>query len=208
MSVAIESPEDQTRTRCAQCGAPMPADQEWCLECGTARTLIHRAPDWRIAVGLILAAALIVGGVLVAVSGLSDHQNRVAAAAVNQTPARPASTTPDPAPQARATAKPRRVAPPPPNPIASWAVGLGGWTVILGTDSSRAAAAISAHQLLPTAKRVGVLYSSEHRSLTPGLWVVFSGRYPTEPAAVAAAASLQRAGLPTAHAHMVAPPGG
>ena len=208
MSVAVESPEDQTPTRCAQCGAPLPEDQEWCLECGTARTLIHRAPDWRIAVGLILAAALILGGVLVAMSGLSGHQDRVAAAAVNQTTARRASTTPDPASQARATAKPRRVAPPPPNPIASWAVGLGGWTVILGTDSSRAAADISAHQLLPTAKRVGVLYSSEHRSLTPGLWVVFSGRYPTEPAAAAAAAGLQRAGLPTAHAHMVAPPGG
>ena len=46
--------------RCAACGSPVEGDQEWCLECGAARTLIHRAPDWRIPVAIVLAVAVLV----------------------------------------------------------------------------------------------------------------------------------------------------
>jgi predicted amidophosphoribosyltransferase len=53
-------------TRCASCGARLEADQEWCVECGAARTLLHRPPDWRaplavvaVVVGVVVIAALI-----------------------------------------------------------------------------------------------------------------------------------------------------
>jgi hypothetical protein len=54
--------------RCAGCGGALERDQEWCLECGTARTVLHRPPDWRVVVvvvavvlGVALVAALVVG---------------------------------------------------------------------------------------------------------------------------------------------------
>lgn len=194
-------------TRCAQCGAPMSDDQEWCLECGTARTLIHRAPDWRIATAFsVVAIAIVVAGIVVAAIGLSSSPDRVTTVRIAQPPARSASRLPRPASPVRTPAT--RVAAQPGVLIASWPAGLGGWTVILGTDSSRTAADVNARHIATAGTRVGVLYSSEHRSLIPGLWVVFSGRFPTAQAAEAAAARLQRAGLLAAHARMVAPPGG
>jgi predicted nucleic acid-binding Zn ribbon protein len=42
---------------CAACGAALEADQEWCTECGAARTRLHRSPDWR-------AAAAVIAGVV------------------------------------------------------------------------------------------------------------------------------------------------
>jgi len=36
------------------------SDQEWCLECGAARTVIRRAPDWRVAAAVIAAVIVLV----------------------------------------------------------------------------------------------------------------------------------------------------
>jgi hypothetical protein len=44
--------------------------------------------------------------------------------------------------------------------------------------------------------------------MTPGFWVVFSGRYPNSAEAQAAAANLNAQGDTSAHARMVEPPGG
>jgi hypothetical protein len=46
--------------RCLACGAPLAEDQEWCLECGAARTLIHRPPDWRIGLAIMLGVVVAV----------------------------------------------------------------------------------------------------------------------------------------------------
>lgn len=46
--------------RCPACGAAMAADQEWCLECGVARTAIETPPDWRLGVAIMLAVVAIV----------------------------------------------------------------------------------------------------------------------------------------------------
>ena len=53
--------------RCLACGAPLAEDQEWCLECGAARTVIHRPPDWRIGLAIMLAVVVVVLIVLVLV---------------------------------------------------------------------------------------------------------------------------------------------
>ena len=46
--------------RCAACGTTMASDQEWCLECGVARTAIQAPPDWRLGVAIVLAVVAIV----------------------------------------------------------------------------------------------------------------------------------------------------
>lgn len=46
--------------RCPACGAPMAAGQEWCLECGVARTAIQPPPDWRLGVAIVLAVVAII----------------------------------------------------------------------------------------------------------------------------------------------------
>lgn len=45
---------------CAACGAMLAEDQEWCLECGVARTRIEAAPDWRIGVAIMLGVVALV----------------------------------------------------------------------------------------------------------------------------------------------------
>lgn len=53
--------------RCRACGAWLAEDQEWCLECGAARTRIEPPPDWRIGLAIV-AAAIAVVAVLVAIA--------------------------------------------------------------------------------------------------------------------------------------------
>jgi hypothetical protein len=48
------------QARCPACGAPLAQDQEWCLECGAARTAIHAPPDWRIGLLIMLAVIAVV----------------------------------------------------------------------------------------------------------------------------------------------------
>lgn len=45
---------------CRACGAPLREDQEWCLECGAARTLMPPPPDWRIGLAIALGVIVIV----------------------------------------------------------------------------------------------------------------------------------------------------
>lgn len=190
---------------CAHCGSVMRQDQEWCLECGAARTLIHRPPDWRVGLTMIATVVVLalVGFAIVLVS-LSTNANRelpsTSTAAATSTPA--VAATPAVIPPERTAAAPAPAA------ISSWAVGLSGWTVQLSHSRSHAHAVGSAHRLAARGLRVGVLDSSEHPTMAPGLWIVFSGRYPGRQPAFTAAAGLKAKGLAHAVARQVAPPGG
>jgi hypothetical protein len=62
--------------RCGSCDAPLAADQEWCLECGAARTALRRPPNWRIPVAVVsLVVVLVVVGLLIALVSLSIQAN-------------------------------------------------------------------------------------------------------------------------------------
>ncbi len=80
--------------RCTQCGSGLAPDQEWCLECGSARTLIHRAPDWRVPVAIVATLlVLVVAGFGLAIIELSRDANRSWALQATQTTvATPAAT--------------------------------------------------------------------------------------------------------------------
>jgi hypothetical protein len=63
----LAAQESTGSERCLVCGAPVEADQEWCVECGTARTAIQPPPDWRIGLAIMLATVAVVVLVVVIV---------------------------------------------------------------------------------------------------------------------------------------------
>ena len=55
--------------RCRNCGSPLADDQEWCLDCGAARTLLRSPPDWRVPAAVLAGLVMLVAlGVVVVVS--------------------------------------------------------------------------------------------------------------------------------------------
>ena len=90
-----EPPEPTGEIPCPRCGARVPEDQDWCLECGlAARTVVAPTPKWR--VPLIVAAvvgALALAAIAVAFVDLTEDP-RTVPAPVATTAAPPATTTP------------------------------------------------------------------------------------------------------------------
>lgn len=58
---------------CPLCGAPLRADQDWCLRCGAAaRTRLAAPPKWRgLVLGLVLVAAISIAVLAVALVKLT-----------------------------------------------------------------------------------------------------------------------------------------
>ena len=52
---------------CQACGGPLEPDQEWCLECGAARSALRAPPPWWIAVA-IMAVVVVAFVVIVLVA--------------------------------------------------------------------------------------------------------------------------------------------
>ena len=206
MSVATEprrAPHaDEPLAPCENCGSALRDDQEWCLECGAARTLIHRPPDWRIAAAIVgTVVALVVAGFAIALINLSANSNRTAAALAST--ATTTSTTT--ATTTAASARPTHAAA---SAFPDWPVGLPGWTVVLFTGTSRPTAVIAARQMTKDGLHVGILSTSQHPSTTmrPGHFAVYTGRYPTAAAAHARATVLHQRGF-RARARLVGRPG-
>jgi hypothetical protein len=180
----LRDPHDD---RCSHCGAALESDQEWCVDCGAARTLIHSAPDWR--GGLAIVGAVVVIAVVAFVLVLSSVSSSGGGPSLAATAATVATHN-EPAPGA----------------IPGWPVGLGGWTVSVTHTRSRAGALARARRIAADGVQVGVLDSTLHPALRPGRWVVFSGRYPTQSQALAAAAQLRSLGQPHARPLLVGRP--
>ena len=89
-------PRPEGTIRCARCGADVPPDHDWCLECGlAARTRIAPTPRWRIP---LLAAAIVsvlaLAALAVAFVDLTEDPKTVGpATTATQAPA-PAQTQP------------------------------------------------------------------------------------------------------------------
>lgn len=73
---ALSAPANPAEGRCHGCGHPLAEDQEWCLECGAARTLLRPPPDWRIPVAIVAGVVLLVViALLIALVSLSIQAN-------------------------------------------------------------------------------------------------------------------------------------
>lgn len=198
---------------CATCGAPLAADQRYCLNCG--RRLERREDLWRALappppptapavpvapvpgpggaftplLGLTLAGLLLLagfGGYLVARDG-SPEAPRIDVAAAPQ---------PNVNVTVPVTAAGGGGATPEEVTAADWG-GEDGWTIALatlpkdGTDQAAVDQAKAAAEA-DGAKGVGVLDSDEFPSLDPGEFVVFSGVFATKKSASAALAKLKK----------------
>jgi hypothetical protein len=96
--VSAVARSDPSTTACPRCGAPVAADQDWCLRCGdAARTRLVPTPNWRWPVAI---AALVATLAAIAIA--------VAFVELTRDPP-PAAPTTAPAP----TAPPATAAPPP-----------------------------------------------------------------------------------------------
>ncbi len=187
MSVTAARPPKRRQAggvSCALCNAPLAEDQEWCLECGAARTRITRPPDWRIPVGIVVIVVVIAAGIFaLVISALSNNTGTENAGSSGK----------------HAAAS-----------IARWAPGLDGWTVILaGEPSASAANAAASTAIKAGVKDVGVLATSRYPAMyahTP--YDVFAGRYPSYAAAQTAATTLTKQGQPGARPSVVQRPGG
>jgi hypothetical protein len=186
---------------CALCGAPMQRDQEWCLECGAGRTILHGARRW----ALPIAAA---GTVILAATAAFV----IAVAHLGQVPApvrMPVRRIAAPRETAAAVAKPKPPARRTPALTGAWPPGLSGWTVALATTDIRSVAQRDARAIAHSGvPGVGVLDTSQHPHMHVREFIVFSQRYPTDAAASAAAAKLSASGHAGAYPIEVAPPGG
>jgi septal ring-binding cell division protein DamX len=188
------APEER---RCPRCGHNLRPDQEWCLNCGSGVGAQLAAPrGWRWPVALVagLLALTLIAFVLALVELAGDAETV-------------GTATPTPQPQAQATPAPTSTAAPsttsdpsqiPPASggtaatpqVSDWPAGKTGYTVILESASSRAAADARAKDLAGQNIPVGVLDTSGYASLTPDRYVVFSGQYTTREEARVAARGL------------------
>jgi hypothetical protein len=152
----------RSERQCPKCGAHLVDDQEWCVECGNATTLIRRPPDWRLGLALVaVVIALVVAGFLIART----------------------VTTPAPAP--KRTVAPTRTGPAVSTAqIARWPTGATSWTVLVARKRTEAGALAEAVSLQSAGMSVGVLNSSLHANLITGYWFVYSGRFATDADAV------------------------
>lgn len=161
-------------TGCPRCGEGVAAGQEYCLECGLRLPGVTRlgpvpADPRRLALPLVLAALVAVGGAAIAITLTRD--------AATATPIFTATGGSEIVPSTTVAAA----------ALAEWPPEKSGWTNILvsvpkveGRDAAVARAEQARRRGL---REVGVLDSSTYPSLHPGYWVVFSGFFVSEPEA-------------------------
>src|SRR3954467_11938875 len=142
---------------CPNCGAPADRGQLMCLECGSRLALGYkRPPAWRLPAAVVAVVLLIaaVGRAGALAWGTDNAKKTTAAAPAQPAPAQsapadtpptasqptpaPTASTPTPAPAAGTTSPPT---PPPATPAPSgWPAGKSGFTVILASMPTKAAA--------------------------------------------------------------------
>ena len=179
-------PPPETDRRCPRCDAHLEPDQDWCLNCGADVGSRIAAPSgWRVPVAIVgLLLAIAVAALILALVELAGDPERIETV---QVPAPTAAATPAPSVAPDATATPESELPPPATDdgtvppggpeIAEWPSGKSGWTVVVESAATDAAAQSRAKELGEQGVPVGILDSDDFASLTPGRFIVFSGQY-------------------------------
>ncbi len=130
-------------------------------------------------VGIVALAALIL-----AFFALADDDEATVVANATPTPTVVAQVTPTPVPGVApdpAVTAPTPAPTVPAQPLESepdsWPEGVTAWTIVLASESGETKARARAQALSARGVEVGVLRSDDFKSLRPGRWIVFSGRY-------------------------------
>jgi hypothetical protein len=166
-------PVEAAGNPCPHCGARLASDQEWCIECGAARTYLHRPPDWRVGAAIVaVVVGLVAAGFAIVLINLSGHADRVAGADAAST----ATTAAAPA------------------GFATWPAGAHGYTLVLASSPNYPTARAMARRLAAAGLSVGIVDANAHPGLRTNRWAIFVGRFPTREAAQARAASLRAQG--------------
>jgi hypothetical protein len=131
---------------CPLCGAPLRAEQEWCLRCGAAaRTRLAAAPNWRaplVTAAVLVALAL---GVLAAALVKLAGDSGPAPPATTRTVTTAASATPTPGAAAplTTTSTPSTLTPAPTNTTPSTSTPGTPTSSVPTTTTTRAGGALS-----------------------------------------------------------------
>ena len=201
---------------CPRCGARVDPGQEYCLECGLRlpggglagavgsawqRRVGRRGPDWLWPILAALVVTAIMTGLAVLASGEDGTRaETIAATGPSTVPVPTTETVPT---QPTTTAETTEPAPtdtepePPPRPqLVEWPPSQNGYTIVIASlpaSNGRATAIRKAREVLRSnLPEVGVLDSGEFSSLHPGYYVVFSGIYADQRAALAGIGRVQR----------------
>jgi len=123
-----EAPQEQPPTKpeavrtCASCGAPMEADQDWCLTCGAAASgSLGQRPGWRAASTVIAITVVLVLGAFAAsyaaITGDDGKKPAAPAPAAAQAQATPPAATPPAATPPATESTPTQSTPTTPNKL-------------------------------------------------------------------------------------------
>jgi zinc ribbon protein len=194
---------------CPRCGARVEPGQEYCLECGlrlpggglaaaVGRVGGRRAPDWLWPVVLGLLIAGLMTGIAIAIShnGVDDTPFFEATGpnTVALPPTTTFATTTAPTTQTEPTV-PTTTARPRPR-LVEWPLSQNGYTIVIASIPSSAGRAVAIRKAQESLRsglpEVGVIDSAEFSSLHPGYYVVFSGIYDDQRAALSAVPRVQR----------------
>ncbi len=191
---------------CPRCGAHVEPGQEYCLECGLRQPgagiaasvgtawqqrVRRRLPGWLLPILAALLVAAVMTGVAILISRGNDEGQEVINAtgpssiSTPTTESIPTEPTTEPT-QSEST--PTATEPPPAPELVDWPPSQNGYTVVIASlpaSAGRAQAVRKAREVLASKlPEVGVIDSGEFSSLHPGYYVVFSGIYADQRAAL------------------------
>jgi hypothetical protein len=192
---------------CPRCGALVEPGQEYCLECGLRQpagglaasvgTAWHqrvrnRLPGWLLPILAALLVAAVMTGVAILISQGNDDGPEVIDATGPSSISTPSTETAPTEPTTTAATEtettPTATEPPPAPQLVDWPPSQNGYTIVIASlpaSGGRAQAITKAREVLASKlPEVGLINSGEFSSLHPGYYVVFSGIYAEQRAAL------------------------
>ena len=191
---------------CPRCGALVELGQEYCLECGLRQPggglaatvgtawqqrVRSRLPGWLLPILAALLVAAVMTGVAILISRGNDDGPTVIDATGPSSISTPTETVPtEPTTTAvtESETTPTSTEPPPAPQLVDWPPSQNGYAIVIASlpaSGGRAQAIKKAREVLVSKlPEVGVIDSGEFSSLHPGYYVVFSGIYADQRAAL------------------------